>query len=303
MHQRLPTDLLKEIGECTFSPNRLAKPTRLLTIQPSVTSICKRFSHRTAMARNNWNRDETLVAFNIYCRTPFGRLHGRNPEIIEVANHLGRTPNALAMKCCNLAAFDSALAARGIKGLAKASRTDEELWHDFKERPEDIAFESEKVYARLLNRELRVEPEISWEDVHGLDRSAITKVRVNQNFFRSIVISGYRGRCAICELPIPALLVASHIVPWCVDKNERMNPQNGICLCVIHDRAFDRGLLIIGADYKIAIHRSLTEHDKSGPVGDMFLKYHGREICLPDRWLPGASFLERHTELVARITL
>ena len=74
------------------------------------------------MPRLAWTRDETLVAFNLYCRTPFGKLHARNPEIIEVAASLGRTPNALAMKCCNLAAFDEALQMREIKGLSKASK-------------------------------------------------------------------------------------------------------------------------------------------------------------------------------------
>jgi hypothetical protein len=32
------------------------------------------------MAGKLWTRDETLVAFNLYCRTPFGRLHARSPE-------------------------------------------------------------------------------------------------------------------------------------------------------------------------------------------------------------------------------
>ena len=29
-----------------------------------------------------WSRDETLAAFNLYCRTPFGRLHARNPTFV-----------------------------------------------------------------------------------------------------------------------------------------------------------------------------------------------------------------------------
>jgi HNH endonuclease len=251
------------------------------------------------MARNIWTRDETLVAFNVFCRTPFGRLHARNREIIEVAERLGRTPSALAMKCCNLAAFDARLAARGIKGLPKTSRVDEDVWNEFREHPEDLTFECEQAYARLLGRQLRAEPEVVWEDVQGLDRSAVTRVRVNQHFFRSLVISGYRGRCAVCELPITALLVASHIVPWCVDMGARMNPENGICLCVIHDRAFDRGLLMINADYRISVDSSLAELGSSGPVVDFFLKYDGRNIFLPDRWLPAPMFLNRHADLVA----
>lgn len=253
------------------------------------------------MAREVWNRTETLVAFNVYCRTPFGRLHGRNPEIVEVAAALGRTPNTLAMKCCNLAAFDSALAARGIKGLTKASRTDADLWDDFRLNPEDIAFESEQAYARLMHREMRAEPEVRWEDVQGLDRATVAKVRVNQHFFRSVVLSGYRSRCAVCELPLAALLVASHIVPWCEDKSERMNPQNGICLCVIHDRAFDKGLLLISANYRVSLHPLVQKQSGKPSIQAFFLSFDGKKLCLPDRWHPAPHLLERHAELVAHV--
>jgi hypothetical protein len=112
-------------------------------------------------------------------------------------------------------------------------------------------------------------------------------------------MSGYGSRCAVCELPLSALLVASHIVPWCVDKAERMNPQNGICLCVIHDRAFDKGLLLIGADYKISLHPLLWKSDGLDSIRITF-KFDGSGIFLPDRWHP-APLLKRHAELVANL--
>jgi len=251
------------------------------------------------MAGEKWNRDETLIAFNIYCRLPFGRLHSRNPEIIEAAVAMGRTPSALAMKCCNLAAFDPALAARGIKGLSKGSKLDEEVWRGFENRPEETAFESELAYSRLTDSELRVEDEVCWEDVRGLDKVAITKVRVNQHFFRSLVVAGYRCQCAVCEIPFAELLVASHIVPWSIDKSERMNPQNGICLCSIHDRAFDKGLLRIGGDYQISLSGAVWKKRDAKPVQDYLLRFDGRSINLPDRWYPAAHFLERHAQFVA----
>ncbi len=38
------------------------------------------------MARENWNREELIVAFNLYCKIPFGRITSKNPEIINLAN-------------------------------------------------------------------------------------------------------------------------------------------------------------------------------------------------------------------------
>jgi putative restriction endonuclease len=255
------------------------------------------------MPRVDWTRDQILVAFNIFCRTAFGRLHRRNPEIISVAQTIGRTPSALAMKCCNLAAFDAALQSRGIKGLSKGSRMDREVWEDFQSRPEDVAFESEMAFARLTNVEVRSEQDVCWEDVHGLDQIAVTKVRVNQHFFRSIVLAGYRNQCAVCELPLSSLLVAAHIVPWSLEKPLRMNPQNGICLCAIHDRAFDKGVLRIASDYKISIHPRIQERRLEPAVEDYLTKFDGTMIHLPDRWHPDPLLLNRHGELTALLNV
>ncbi len=247
------------------------------------------------MPRKDWTRTETLVAFNLYCRTPFGRLHGKNPEIIDVAAALGRTPNALAMKCCNLAAFDEALTERGIKGLSKASKTDAEVWRDFKQNPEEVAFDSEQAFAKLMDHPVRAEAEVRWEDVQGLDRQAVTKVRVNQQFFRSLILAGYRNRCAVCELPLPPLLVASHIIPWSIDPTQRMNPHNGICLCALHDRAFDTGLLRIAPNYVISIDALVLEVAPLPPITDYLTRFAGKPLFLPDRWRPDPLLLGRHS--------
>jgi putative restriction endonuclease len=241
------------------------------------------------MPRTNWTRSETLVAFNVYCRTPFGRLHQTNPEIIAVAAKLGRTPSALAMKCCNLASLDRAQQQRGISGLTKTSRLDSEVWHAFLAHPEEISYEAEQAFAELMQQPVRLDPDVRWDDVAGLDRQATTKVRVNQRFFRSLILASYGNRCAICELPIPPLLVASHIVPWSVDRSLRMNPHNGICLCSLHDRAFDTGILRIAPSYEISIQ--LEVDDESTSIDNFLLQYSGRTIQMPDRWAPDPTLL------------
>jgi len=67
--------------------------------------------------RVRWSRDQRLVTFRLYCRTPFGRLHRNNPEIIELARLIGRTPSAVAMKAVNFASLDPVQQARNIAGL------------------------------------------------------------------------------------------------------------------------------------------------------------------------------------------
>ena len=233
------------------------------------------------MARKNWERLETLVALSIYCRPPFGRLHARNPEIILTSSALERTPSALAMKCCNLASFDPAQQARGISGLSKASRLDHQVWEEFTQNPESVAFEAEKHLASLTQRELDLSEFVEWEDVRGLDQELLTKVRVNQQFFRRMILAGYRNCCAVCELPLQSLLVASHIVPWSIDPQNRMNPINGICLCTLHDKAYDSGLLVVDEDLHISVGTAVLEAAPNPMIEKCLLEYVGRRLISP----------------------
>lgn len=251
------------------------------------------------MAGRPWTRDEVLVAFNLYCRTPFGRLHARNPEIVSVAAALGRSPGSLAMKCCNLAAFDPVLRERGIAGLRKAAAVDREVWKAFHEHPEETGFESETKYSKAVGTSIRVAEHLEWRDVEGLDTLSLTKVRVNQQLFREIILASYATRCAVCSLPIARLLVASHIVPWAIDKSNRMNPRNGICLCALHDRAYDRGVLDVDETYTVRISPEIQSQAKDSAVQQHLLSYHGARIQLPERWPPEPRFLKMHGTIIA----
>jgi putative restriction endonuclease len=55
---------------------------------------------------NNWQEDELLLTLHLYCRTAFGKLHQTNPEIIKLADIIGRTPSAVAI---NVNSSDSTL--------------------------------------------------------------------------------------------------------------------------------------------------------------------------------------------------
>ncbi len=56
-----------------------------------------------------WTREETIIAFYVYCIIPFASSNKANPTIIYYANILGRTPSALNMKIGNLGRLDPEL--------------------------------------------------------------------------------------------------------------------------------------------------------------------------------------------------
>lgn len=108
----------------------------------------------------------------------------------------------------------------------------------------------------------------------------------------------YGGACCITGLCIPTLLTASHIKPW-KDSNpqiERTNPQNGLCLNALHDRAFDRGLITITTDYKVVVSKQIKDFYTVKAVQESFKKYDGRKIDLPEKFLPARQFIEYHNE-------
>ncbi len=92
------------------------------------------------------------------------------------------------------------------------------------------------------------------------------------------------------------MLVAGHILPWAEFENERLNPENGICLSSIYDKAFEKGFIGIDENYKILISSELKENVKKDYYQSFFGRFEGKTINLPDRFLPNKEFLQRHLE-------
>ncbi|HSG23967.1 MAG TPA: HNH endonuclease [Azonexus sp.] len=249
------------------------------------------------MNSGRWTKSQLKLAFHLYCQLPFGKLHSRNREIIELAGLIGRTPSALAMKLVNFASLDPAITSTGRKGLDGASKLDREIWSEFHADWEGLAFECEQLRLQFwpnLTVDRSEEAQIDdFEDFTGETRRVFTEQRIKQNFFRRAVLASYRGRCCMSGLSEPRLLIASHIVPWSKDKKNRLNPSNGLCLSAIHDRAFDKGLITLTDDWRIVLSDELRKRDE--PFVQSILKpLEGRTIEIPERFIPDLAFLQRH---------
>ena len=254
------------------------------------------------MASNKWTREELILAFNLYCKIPFGTIHTHNPQIIALAKILGRTPSAVSWKLANLASLDPTLKKRNIAGASHGSKMDEVVWDEFNGDWNRLAFESEKLLAQKTGKPVEDISDIDSFDVSviGKERETIVKIRVNQSFFRKAVLAAYNFQCCITGLGIPELLNASHIIPWSKDKANQVNPRNGLCLNAFHDRAFDRGLLTITPDFKVKISKSIKRNDADSALQDFLFRYDGAKIKIPTRFLPDTKFLKYHNKSVFR---
>ncbi|WP_026727023.1 HNH endonuclease [Flavobacterium denitrificans] len=245
-----------------------------------------------------WTRNELILTINLYYKLPFGRLHRLNPEVIHLANLIGRTPDAVAYKLVNFASLDPSLKERGIKGASNTSKLDVEIWNEFFNNLNILAFESETLLSNFENtpiEQLNHIPEFELLK-EGKTREQLIKARVNQSFFRSSILASYNNTCCITGIQQPELLIASHIKPWSVDKKNRLNPQNGLAINALHDKAFENGLLTITTEFKIKISPTLFKQKKSQSVDDYFLKLENQNIILPSRFLPDPEFLKYHNE-------
>jgi len=247
------------------------------------------------MIKNNWTKEETIIAFNIYCKIPFKSSSKTNPIVIKYANIIGRSPSALNMKIGNFGRLDPELKKQGITGLVNGSKLEEIVWEEFNGNWEELAYESEKLIAKFQNINIEEIANIETNSFpEGKEREVIIKARVNQKFFRSTILSSYNLKCCITGLPIPDFLVASHIIPWAKDRRNRINPRNGLCLNSIHDKAFDKGYITVTPDYKVLISNRFDDYTDDETVNNFFLKYKNQKIMLPDKFLPSKEFLDYH---------
>jgi predicted restriction endonuclease len=251
-----------------------------------------------------WTREHFLIALNLYCKLPFGKLHKGNPIIVETAAKMGRTPSSLAMKLVNFASLDPVQQARGIRGLQGATRQDRTMWSEFQSNLSAIGAESEQMLHDLFTQDETKEVDFLQRDKVRLvaptgptETQATVKVRRGQQFFRQSVLTAYDVRCCISGINVPDLLVASHIKPWGTFPDYRLNPRNGLCLSALHDAAFDGGLITLDERLNVVLSNRLRDFFPEPALEQNFVPYAGKPIRLPEKLAePDAEFLLYHRE-------
>lgn len=253
------------------------------------------------MAKINWTREELILAFNLYWQLDFGKMHSRTPEIIQLANIIGRTANAVAIRLTNFAHIDPYHQDRGVKGMSGGRKQVEPIWNEFFFNKEELIYESEKILAEKQHK--TIEQKFAdilegTENLKGEIKIREVKTRINQNFFRKIVLVNYSNKCAITGIDIPDLLIASHIIPWSKNEQERLNPENGICFSSLYDNAFDKGYISINDKFEVLISPILKKKQKEKYYEKYFAYLPSSKLHLPKKYLPRKEFLEFHFDTI-----
>lgn len=248
---------------------------------------------------SRWTRDQLIVALYLYDILPFSSFDRKNLMVQRFASLINRTPSAVAMKLCNFASLDPIITSSGRKGLVSASKADKAIWAEmnsnwsvFSQLKLDAISALEVDDSEILDEEELVSLPDSFI---GEEKQVQTRVRVGQNLFRKSVLSSYNFKCCISELSVPRLLVASHIIPWKDNQDNRLNPRNGLCLSMIHDKAFDLGMLTITEDLKVLISKKYHS-DNDEFFQSSLGSFDGKELVLPNKFSPDQEFLAYHRE-------
>jgi hypothetical protein len=253
-----------------------------------------------------WTREHRLIALNLYCKLPFGKLHKNNPIIKEVAAKMGRTASSLAIKLCNFASLDPILQARGIVGMTGAANEDRILWKEFQTNVVKLGVESEQMLHDLFTKDETKEVDFLARDrvrlgapIGPTEIQATIKARRGQQFFRQSVLTAYEVRCCISGINVPRLLVASHIKPWGKFPEHRLNLRNGLCLSALHDAAFDAGFITLDETLNVMLSRHLRSFFPQPALEQNFLPFEGKPIRMPEKLAePDKDFLQYHREKV-----
>jgi putative restriction endonuclease len=255
----------------------------------------------------DWTREHLLIALNLYSKLSFGSLSGKNKIVKQIAEKLGRTPGSLGRKLTNFAALDPVVAAERKKGSPHYSKHDEQIWREFQLNASVLIAESERLLVQLFSQDesatlvrhagefaLRITPAVKTTEA-----PAAVIARRGQDYFREAVLCSYDRRCCITGLNVEELLNASHVLPWAKYPEHRLNISNGLCLSVMLDRAFDRGLIAFDETERMIVSTRLRRLGNDTMINQHFLAYEGCQIRPAERLARvSPEFLQEHRRTI-----
>jgi len=258
------------------------------------------------MEEKTGRRMKRVLALCLYYELP-PRLHDKNtPQVKQLASLLGRSVGSVVYKLGNLKALDTSQ--NGV-GFSHGAAMDRIVWNKYLNHPYEMFARKDQILAdSSINGvaeapPLRILPEMELEKI-GLtedfseeDKKRLQNIREKQWAFRQSLMTGFAGKCCLTGISTPDFLIASHIVPWCHDKENRLNPRNGLLLNVFLDKAFDKGYISVDAkDYSVLVSHSIKDEE----IMNRLSPFEGQIIHLPynpDRY-PETQFLEYHNDKV-----
>lgn len=137
----------------------------------------------------------------------------------------------------------------------------------------------------------------------ALAKGRVALLRRRDPRFREAVLVAYEYRCAVCGYDgrvgrEAVALDAAHVRWWAFEGPDDVD--NAVCLCSLHHKLFDRGVLGITADGEIAVSRLFVGRGRVAE--ELVVALVGRPLSEPQRGLPtpAGEHVSWHAEQVFR---
>ncbi|MFH8659452.1 phosphorothioated DNA-binding restriction endonuclease [Streptomyces afghaniensis] len=118
---------------------------------------------------------------------------------------------------------------------------------------------------------------------------------------RELVLTAYEYRCAFCGYDgrigaVPVGLEAAHVRWWAFGGPDEI--ENGLCLCSLHHKLFDKGVLGVGDDQRILVSQRFVGH--SPAAREYVVALAGRPLTGPQPGVRSVAAAHRawHTRQV-----
>jgi|APHM01.1.fsa_nt_gi Predicted restriction endonuclease len=125
--------------------------------------------------------------------------------------------------------------------------------------------------------------------------TAELEIRSGQKDFSDDVKENYGYQCCFpgCDVSHPRFLIGAHIARWADAPKLRGRIDNGLCLCLMHDKAFEYGWFTLTLDHKVWIAEERVENSEW--ARENLAPQDGHEIDTAPI-MPGEEPLFRHWE-------
>ena len=136
--------------------------------------------------------------------------------------------------------------------------------------------------------------------VYTAQQLSVVRSRIGQRKFSDEVKRAYGNRCCFpsCSITDPRFLVGSHIARWADNETLRGHLGNGLCLCLMHDKAFEIGLFTLSDRFEVVVNPVQIRQDTL--LASELRLANGEKIQTSDTVLPLLEAVAEHRRRISR---
>lgn len=170
------------------------------------------------MKNPDWNREELILALDLYFDLDYGQMHGKNKEVVRLSNELRslsihqsisinenfRSVNSVGLKLANFKKLDQNFTGRGMRAGAKL---DTEIWKEFHRHRDKLKSEADLVRQLYLNSKIQTSTrnKLQYQNfAYQLHKNRETDPFILK-YKLDIIQGNNKIRCEVCSLDVEKL--------------------------------------------------------------------------------------------------